>query len=195
MYIIILCSVVAMGFIIERLLSFKSARCDMETLFAQIENAIKLGKLDEATSLCSHAKGLIPQIIIKGLINKDESLEDIRRILIDEIQITALPSLQKNLGVLATIAKASPMLGLLGTVLGMIDVFEKIGKHGLGDPQKMAGGIGLALITTAGGLIVAIPIMFIHSYLKGRIRDFELDIYHYLTRFLRVMGKRKGVSS
>jgi len=194
LYIIILCSVVALGFIIERFISFQQAQCDIDHFFPPLENSLKLGKLEEAVKHCENSKGLIPKTLLVGLRHKDESIEDIRRILIDEIQINTLPTLQKYLGVLATIARGTPMLGLLGTVLGMMKMFEVIGQVGLGDPQKMADGIRLALVTTAGGLMVAIPIIFVYAYFQGRIRNFELDLYNCLTKFLRLMRKRKEVS-
>lgn len=193
MYIIILCSVIALGFIIERFLAYRNAHCDMDTFFPPVENAIKLGKMDEALQYCEKSKGLIPRVLAVGFKNREENIEDLRRILIDEVQIHILPKLQKHLAILATIARGTPMLGLLGTVLGMINMFEVITRVGLGDPQKMAEGIQLALVTTAGGLIVAIPIVFIHAYFKGQIRNFELDLYHYLTRFLRLMRRRQEV--
>ena len=191
LYIIIICSVVALGFIIERFLTYHNSRCDMNIFFPPLENSIKLGKMEEATRYCEQSPGLIPRILLIGLRNKEENVEDIRRVLIDEIQINALSSLQKNLGILATIARAAPMLGLLGTVLGMIDMFANVG---FGNAEEMAVGIRKALVTTAAGLIVAIPIIFSHAYLKAQIRTFERDIYHYLTRFLRIMRKRKEIA-
>jgi len=118
----------------------------------------------------------------------------VRQIMVDEIQVHVLPELQKNLNILATIAKAAPMLGLLGTVLGMISMFQNIAKIGLGDPQKLSNDIGYALVTTAGGLMVTIPIILIHAYFYGQIRNFERELFHYLTRFLRALRKRKEVA-
>ena len=194
MLVIILCSVVALAFIIERFLAFQQAKTNMEVFFPQIEKAIKVGKFEEGMKLCQASQGIIPKVIFVGLRYKDENIEDLRKLLIDEIQIRALPTLNKYLSVLSTIAKSAPMLGLLGTVLGMIRLFRVIGEEGLGDPQKMADGIGLAMVTTAGGLIVAIPIIFAYSYFKSQIRNFELDLYHYLTRFLRLIRKYQEVS-
>lgn len=194
LYIIILCSIVALGFIIERFITFRQARCNMGEFFPRLEKAIKLGKIEEAVSHCEKTAGIIPKVMLVGLKHKDESADDVRRVLIDEIQIHVLPSLQKYLGVLATIVKGAPMLGLLGTVFGMIQLFDVIGAGEIRDSEKLAKGISLALVTTAGGLVVAIPIMFVHAYFKAKIRDFELDLHHYLTRFLRLMRKRQEVA-
>lgn len=193
LYIIIFSSIIAIGFAIERFLVFRAYRCDMNKFFPPLENFIKLGKMQEATKYCETSRHLIPRLMYLGLLHKEESIEEIRQVLIDEIQLKALPSLQKRLGILSIVAKAAPMLGLLGTVLGMITTFEIIAMYGLGDPGKMANGIRLALVTTAGGLMVAIPVIFIQSYLLAQVKDFEVQIYEYITRFLRIMHKRKEV--
>ncbi|NUM36977.1 MAG: MotA/TolQ/ExbB proton channel family protein [Candidatus Brocadiae bacterium] len=193
LYIIIFSSIIAIGFAIERFLVFRAYRCDMNKFFPPLENFIKLGKMQEAIKYCETSRHLIPRLMYLGLLHKEESIEEIRQVLIDEIQLKALPSLQKRLGILSIVAKAAPMLGLLGTVLGMITTFEIIAMYGLGDPGKMANGIRLALVTTAGGLMVAIPVIFIQSYLLAQVKDFEVQIYEYITRFLRIMHKRKEV--
>ena len=193
LYIIIFCSVIALGFIIERLLVFHVSKCNMAEFYPQLEKYIKLGKIKDAAIHCKNTSGLLPNLFLVGLKHKDETIENIHRVLVDEVQIHTLPTMEKNLSVLATIGKGTPMLGLLGTVIGMINTFEVIADVGLGDPQKMADGIRLALTTTAGGMMVAIPIIFIHAYFRSRIREFELEIYHYLTRFLRILRKRKEI--
>ena len=104
-YPILLCSIVALGFIIERFLTFRSSRSNMEPIFETLENYIKLGKWEEAIKLCENSDGVIPKILLVGLKNKDENIEDIKRLLIDEVQIHALSMLNKNLGLLAVIAK------------------------------------------------------------------------------------------
>lgn len=195
LYVIIFCSVVALGFTIERFISFRQANCNLDAFLPDLESSLKLGKWDDALQHCQKSRGLIPRILGVGLKHKDESVEDIRLILIDEVQINALPSLNKNLDILSTIAKGAPMLGLLGTVLGMIQMFEVIAAAGLGDPQKMANGIRLALFTTAAGMMVAIPVIFVHAYFKTRIRNFERDTYNCLTKFIRLVRRRKEVSS
>ncbi|WP_372371317.1 MotA/TolQ/ExbB proton channel family protein [Candidatus Uabimicrobium sp. HlEnr_7] len=195
LYVIIFCSVVALGFTIERLISFNQAKCNLNTFLPNLENSLKLGKWDEAQQHCQKTSGLIPRILGVGIKHKEESVEDIRLILIDEVQINALPTLNKNLNILSTIAKGTPMLGLLGTVLGMIEMFEVIAGAGLGNPKAMANGIRLALFTTAAGMMVAIPIIFVHAYFKTRIRSFERDTYNCLTKFIRLVRRRKEVSS
>ncbi len=191
LYLTILISIIGLGFAIERFLVFRAYRCDMDKFFPPLENNIKSGKMQEAIKYCESSRCLIPRLMLLGLLHKDESIEEIRQVLVDEIQIKILPSLQKHIGILAIVVKSAPMLGLLGTVLGMISTFEIIAIYGLGDPGKMANGIRLALVTTAGGLMVAIPFIFIQSYLINKVKNFEVQIYEYLTRFLRIMHRRK----
>lgn len=192
LYITIFSSIIALGFTIERFLVFRGSRVDMTKFFPPLENYIRLGRLEEALRYCESAqKYFLPRLLLLGLRHKDEEMGEIRQVLVDDVQSHTLPFLQKNLGVLAIVAKAAPMLGLLGTILGMMTTFEIIAIHGLGDPSKMATGIRLALVTTAGGLMVAIPFIFAHSYFCAQIRDMETEIYQYLTHFLRILRKYK----
>jgi biopolymer transport protein ExbB len=194
MYLIILGSIVALGFIIERFVVYNRSQLDMENFFAPLEEMIRLGKIEEAAQYCQQQRKLLPRLFLLALVHFNENIDEIRKILVDEIQIHTIPSLQKNLSILSTIAKGAPMLGLLGTVGGMINTFEVIAIYGLGDPQKMADGIRFALVTTAGGLIVAIPILFVHTYFRSRIKHIELEIRHYTTKFLRLVQARKEVA-
>ena len=194
MYLIILGSIVALGFIIERFVVYNRSQLDMENFFPPLEEMIRLGKIEEAAQYCQQQRKLLPRLFLLALVHFNENIDEIRKILVDEIQIHTIPSLQKNLSILSTIAKGAPMLGLLGTVGGMINTFEVIAIYGLGDPQKMADGIRFALVTTAGGLIVAIPILFVHTYFRSRIKRIELEIRHYTTKFLRLIQARKEVA-
>lgn len=195
MYLIVACSVVALGLVIERLLTFHYATCDMASFFPNLESLIKTSKYAEAISYCESSRALIPQLLATGIRHRSESNEDIRQILIDEIQVHVLPSLQKNLNFLTTIGKVAPMLGLLGTVVGMVSMFMRIKDVGLGNPQAVSEDIAFALITTVGGLMVVIPILLIHAYFMNKIRAFEREIFYYSSRFLRELRKRQDRST
>ncbi len=197
MYLITACSVIALGFIIERLLMFHYAKCDLLQFYPGLETLIRANKMQESISYCERFRGIIPQLLLVGLRNKDENIEEVRQILVDDIQIHILPSLYKNLNVLTTIAKTAPMLGLLGTIIGMYSMFQNIAKEGLTNMNQslISQNISYALITTVGGLVVAIPILLIYAYFQSKIRSFELDIFHCLTKFLRAMRKRNSSST
>jgi biopolymer transport protein ExbB len=110
-----------------------------------------------------------------------EAIEDTGRHVVHE--------LERFLGTLGTIAAVSPLLGLLGTVTGMIQAFEAISAEGVGDPQVLAGGIGTALITTAAGLIVAIPALFAYRYLRGVVDLLVVDMEKEAMKLVRAFDQ------
>lgn len=193
MYVIILCSVVGVAFIIERFIAYWRAGTDPE-FFTELENHLRLGKIDEARALCESEPGLVPQVLLVGLANHAEGVATVKQLLADEVQVHALPRLEKNLSLLGVVAKISPMLGLLGTVWGMIVMFNQIAQKPQFDITDIAQGIYLALGTTLAGLMVAIPVIFFHNHFQGRIRAFEGELYQHLTRFLRLLASRQEVA-
>ncbi len=194
LYLIVFTSMVAFGFIIERLIAYWRAGTSMEEFFSELENLLRLGQVDEARTLCQEEPGLMPAVLLVGLENQGEGIESVKQILVDEVQVQALPQLTKHLGVLGVIAKVAPMLGLLGTVFGMIAMFQDISRDPNFDITTISTGIFRALGTTAMGLTVAIPVIFFHAYFQSRIRAFELNFYKYLTRFLRILRRREEVA-
>lgn len=198
---IVLCSVLALGFIVEKWWDFRQARSDTEKLKRELLSLIENNHLREAISLCKSFPGLVPQIFRVALENeakvqgslkgkkKDEG-ESTRRAIAEEIQLNAIPHLERHLGILDSLARGTPLLGLLGTVVGMIRMFGVISQTGLGEPDALAKGIGIALITTAAGLTVAIPTFFAHSYLAARVDEFVLEIEKSTAWLLRQLDKK-----
>lgn len=190
LYLIIGTSVIGFGFIVERLLAYWRAGTSMEEFFPELEAQLRLGKHEDAAALCKAEPGLIPALILTGLEHRDQGTEGIKQILADEVQVTALPQLDRNLAVIGVIARVAPMLGLLGTVMGMIAMFQTIANDPSFDVQDISLGIFRALGTTAAGLTVAIPMIFAHTYFQSRMKRFEVDCYKYLTRLVRLLGRR-----
>jgi biopolymer transport protein ExbB len=119
----------------------------------------------------------------------------VQRILDEEIQVTLIPSLERRLNALDTLARGTPLLGLLGTVIGMIKVFFTLGiGQSAPDPALLSKGIGLALITTAAGLIVAIPSFFMHRYFQGRVDKLVTDAQKAKVWFIGQLAKRHQIS-
>jgi biopolymer transport protein ExbB len=166
----------------------------MEDFFGELERMLRLGQIDDARTLCEGEPGLMPQVLLVGLDNRDEGVEGVKQILVDEVQVQAMPQLTKHLSVLGVIAKVAPMLGLLGTVFGMIAMFQEISLNPQFDVSDISRGIFRALGTTAMGLTVAIPVIFFHAYFMSRINNFELSFYKYLTRFLRILRRLEEVA-
>ena len=151
---IILCSIVAISIIAERFWSLRREKVLPDHLVANVWNAIKQENMTRS-DIETLGKGSALGIILSaGLKNRNESRERIKEC-IEERGREVVHDMERFLNTLGTIASISPLLGLLGTVIGMISVFAAITKHGVGNPAALAGGISEAMITTAAGLTVA----------------------------------------
>ena len=165
---ILLCSVVAMGIIAERFWTLQPRRIAPRNLAARIWQWAERGELDERRLGELRQGSALGRILAAGLTARDldrdrmkEKIEDVGRHVVHD--------LERYLNTLGTIASITPLLGLLGTVVGMIKVFAVITTQGVGDAGVLAGGISEALITTAAGLTVAIPSLMFYRYFRGRV--------------------------
>ncbi len=192
MYVITALSVVAVVFIVERFLALSAARTNLKRFQPEFEERVGKAQIEEARELCRAQKGVIPQVLDFALGQVELTPDDLRQILADEIHMGVLPRLEKNLGVMATIGRGAPMLGLLGTVMGMIELFATIQHKTDFNVSDIAGGIFTALGTTAAGLMVAIPILFFHSYFKASVLQIERDLHKTLSALLRLLRRREG---
>lgn len=193
MYLIFLCSIVALAVIIERLYHLSRARIDIDKFMQKISEALKHNKIMDALELCEKTPGPVAHVIKAGLLKHDRSRAEIKEA-IEDAGIYEVPRLEKNLGALATIAHISPLLGLLGTVTGMVRAFqiiqEKASAMHLVSPGNLAGGIWEALITTAAGLIVAIPTFVAYNYLVSRVKYFIVEMERSSTELINVLSQR-----
>ena len=168
---IIVCSIIAFGIIGERIWFLQKKRIIPRHLVAQTWHMYKNNNLDEASIQALKDNSPLGRILAAGLVNRDHPRE-IMKESIEDTGRHVIPDLERYLNTLGTIAAISPLLGLLGTVIGMIKVFAAITVHGVGNSTVLAGGISEALITTAAGLSVAIPSLMFYRYLKGRVNLF-----------------------
>ena len=170
MYPIILCSVIAFAIILERLYYLRRVRIDAVAFMNNIEGALKHNKIAEAVKICEDAPGPIARIIKAGVMKHDRPRQEIREA-IEDAGHQEVPKLERYIKILAAISHIAPLLGLLGTVIGMMKAFQAIQLKTISlNPVAagdMAGGIWQALATTAAGLIVAIPAMVAYHYLAG----------------------------
>jgi biopolymer transport protein ExbB len=182
---ITVCSIFSFGIIIERLIRYQKAKGNVKKLKEKLEPLIIGNKVSEARLLCEESSGYIAKIFLVALqelqkeSNMQKPVEDeinaTQRVIDEDLQVSIVPALEKHLNTLDTLARGTPLLGLLGTVIGMIKVFFSIGiGQSMADPAVLAKGIGLALITTAAGLVVAIPSFFMHRYFIGEV-DYLLE--------------------
>ncbi|MBN2225126.1 MAG: MotA/TolQ/ExbB proton channel family protein [Deltaproteobacteria bacterium] len=175
---IILCSVIALGVFLERLFYLRRKKNIPEDLLRDVEDLLKTDRVNDVLSLLRRDRSPMARIFLAAMKNYGKSRETIK-VAVEEIGGQEAEYLNKYVVVLSVIAQVSPLLGLLGTVQGMIQVFNKVVSGSVADPSQMAGGISVALITTAGGLTVAIPALIGYHYLLGKANDLILDMQQY----------------
>ena len=167
---IILCSIAAAGIVAERLWTLRPARVTPANLLAQVWRWIKDKKLNNQKLKELREHSPLGQILAAGLANSKHGRE-IMKECIEEAAARVIHELERYLNALGTIAGIAPLLGLLGTVLGMIEIFSSFMGSGMANAPMLAGGISKALITTAVGLMVVIPALFFHRYLQRRVDE------------------------
>lgn len=184
---ILLAGVLTLGIIIERLISFRNSEIDNDRFIKEIETRLKKRKIKESLELCGEQDKPVPRVIKAGLLKSDRSREEIKET-IEDAANHEIPVLEKYLGILATTATISPLLGLLGTVTGLIKAFMVIeAQAGLVNPGDLAGGIWEALITTVAGLIVAIPAYMAYNYFVSRVNNIVLQMEKSSTRLIDIL--------
>ncbi|MBN2644759.1 MAG: MotA/TolQ/ExbB proton channel family protein [Desulfuromonadaceae bacterium] len=183
MYPILFCSILALAIFFERFWTYSSIARRSARLSGEVETLVKQQHLVEARAVCQRSPFLLSHIFSVALSAAGHSRERIK-VLVEEVGSRQLTTLERYLGLLATIAAISPLLGLLGTVLGMIRAFTDLSIQGVGTPETLGAGISEALITTATGLSVAIPVILLHKYLTSRADRIANDMEDYALRLV-----------
>lgn len=189
MYFILISSIMGLTVVIERFIYFfMYEKGDYETLKNEILDYIKDNDLEGAKEVLAEKKHSVARVletIIEDAGENREILEEKVR----EVALAQIPSLEKFMWLLGMTAHVTPLLGLLGTVTGMIKAFNVIATHGVGNPEMLATGISEALITTAAGLSVAIPATVLHNYLNKKIDGIINEMEKASVEFLNILGK------
>jgi biopolymer transport protein ExbB len=174
---LVLCSLVALGVIIAKGYTLFVAHRDSKNLLKQIEELGSAGRVDEAIQVARETRGPVAAILLTGLrrVKEGGGTQDVSKAIATTGTIE-LDFLERGLTVLATIANVAPMLGFLGTVIGMIAAFAAIEEAGQVEPTLVAAGIKVALITTAAGLAIAIPVHIAYNYFVTRIDALIADM-------------------
>lgn len=179
MWPILLCSIFAMAIIMEKFWHLHKIRIDTQQFLSSVLDKMKRHQVKEALEICEKTKSPISHILKAGILKYDRPRPQIKEA-IEDASLYEIPRLEKNLSMLATIAHISPLLGLLGTVTGMVRCFQTIQAKATSfhpvSPGDLAGGIWEALLTTVAGLIVAIPTFIAYNYLVSRINSFILEM-------------------
>ncbi len=186
---ILLGSVLALTIIIERFLVMQRSRVLPEAFLERMNKMLKTGKVAEAISACRENDSVVARIMSAGLENSHRSKSDIKEALEDAGKLEAT-NLSRWIAALGRIEAMEPLMGLLGTVLGMIEAFKKIEElNVIGDPSALASGVWQALITTAAGLLIAIPTFVFYRYFRTRINSLLLEMEQNAHLLLRHMSE------
>lgn len=176
MWALLAFSIVALGTALERVIALKRAGTDVSSLIARLREALVRKKSEaNAIEVCSAAGGSAARVARTALYRFSRSTAQLERVLERESMLE-VRRLGRGLVILATIANVAPLLGFLGTVTGMIDSFQAIWQSGLGNPAAVALGISEALLTTAAGLVVAVPTQIVYNALGSRVDKITGDV-------------------
>ena len=186
MYPIIFCSIVALGIFLERLWVLRRKHIIPEAFIRNVEELLKKQKISDAVFLCQSDTSSIAKIFLAGLRSTQKGMWLVKEA-IEERGSREATTLEKNVGILSTVANLTPLLGLLGTVSGMIKTFNAISVHGIGNPAPLAGGIAEALITTAAGLCIAIPTLVCYRFLKDKANALIFEMEENSIRLVELM--------
>ncbi|NOT12609.1 MAG: MotA/TolQ/ExbB proton channel family protein [Methylococcaceae bacterium] len=192
MFPIMMCSIGAMGIVVERFWSLQKKKILPPELLAQVWKLYREKKLDDATLRRLKTSSPLGCILAAGLANSHHGRKFMKEC-IEETGRKVAHDLERFLNTLGIIAEISPLLGLLGTVFGMIEIFSSLMLHGAGDPGSLAGGISVALVTTAAGLTVAIPSLIFHRYFVRLVDEFVISMEEEALKLLDILhGDREA---
>ena len=188
MWPLLICSIIGVVFVIERGISLHRVRVDTAVVFSKIRKALVDKDLQLAFEICDEHPGPIADTLRAGLLRFGRPAAEIEKA-VESVAQHELSKLERGLWVLATIANVAPLLGFLGTVTGMINAFDALAEVGLGDPKAVAAGISTALITTATGLAIALPVQAAFNYYSSRVGAFALDMETSSTMLLETFSE------
>ena len=187
MYPIILCSIISLAIFLERWYVLRHSKERVERYLRSVKRAVAQKDWESVVDISKKNQSPPSRIILAGVRKYFQGLNREAREAMEDIAMQELPVYEKRLSTLSVVASISPLLGLLGTVTGMIRTFNVISVVGVGKPAEMAGGISEALITTAAGLIVAIPTVLAHHYLSNLADEIINDIDRACTEVVEAL--------
>lgn len=179
-------SIIALAIVAERFWTLQSKKVNPPSLVAQVWQWHKSQTLTDEHVVALGNNSPLGKILAAGLVNRNYPRE-IMKESIEEVGHQVIHDLERYLNTLSTIASITPLMGLLGTVIGMIKVFAAITTQGVGNPTVLAGGISEALITTAAGLSVAIPTLIFYRFFRGKVDELVLEMETEALKIVDVM--------
>ena len=187
---ILVCSILALAIILERSWALRQGQVMPDGLLAQVRAWLQQGALDGDRLDALRNSSQLGRVLVAGLSLHQQTLEE-RKTAIEDAGRRSAVELERFLAALGTIAMISPLLGLLGTVWGLIVVFDQIMTTGLGQPSDLAGGIAQALITTAAGLAVAIPAVIFHRFFQRKVSVLVSQMESVAHQLMDVLQQRE----
>ena len=175
MWPLLACSIVGVIYIIERIIAYNRVKGDTAEIVSQVRELLLQHELRGSIEVCEEYAHPVAITMKSGLLRFGKSHEEIEKAM-ESVALHEVSKLEKSLWILATVANIAPLFGFLGTVTGMISSFESLAEVGLGNPEAVAGGISQALITTATGLMIALPVQAAYNYFANRVSQFALDM-------------------
>jgi len=187
LWLLLIISAVAVAVFIERFLHCHRAQINSTEFLNGIRTVLKRNNLVEALSICDATPGPIARLVKTAIVNRDQGRERVREAL-EEAGSAEVPRLERKLSLLATIAQLSPLIGLLGTMLGFIHTFSRMQESGLNAHiGQLSSGIWQALVCAAAGLAVSIPAHAAYNYLVSRGNSLVLDMERSATEIVRIV--------
>jgi biopolymer transport protein ExbB len=185
---LLLCSVISLSIIVERCLSLRRNRILKYDVLQRIEELLRDRKIPEASTLCKRYPSSMTRILLAAILNHDKSRQEIKEI-IEDAGRQEVPVLERYLTILGTIASIAVLLGLLGTVTGMIRTFNSIAALGYGHPEALASGISEALVATATGLAIAIPTLILYNIFTSKVDSLVIEMEKNSLRMLSILKR------
>ena len=182
------CSILALAIVLERTLNLRTRKIIQLDILQQVRDLVAENQVSDAMTLCRRYPSVMGRILLITIANADRDREQLRSV-VEDAGRQEVTTLDKNLGALGTIAAIAPLLGLTGTVFGMIRTFAIISEKGIAHPSQLAGGISEALITTATGLVIAIPTLIFYNYFTNKADRLILEIEKHSYRVVEALKR------
>ena len=188
MSLVLICLILGLALAIERILYLAFSKTNTTKLLDKVEEALKEGGVEKAKEVCRNTRGPVASIFYQGLLRADQGVDVVEKTIVSygSVQMSLM---EKGLGWISLFIAIAPSLGFLGTVIGMIQAFDAIQAAGDISPNVVAGGMKVALITTVGGLIVAVILQLFYNYILSKIDTLTIDMEDASIRFVDTMVK------
>ena len=188
MSLIIICLIIGLALAIERILYLTFSKTNTKALLAKVEKALADGGIEAAKNVCRDTRGPVASIYYQGLLRYDQGIDVVEKTIVSYGSVQ-MSEMENGLSWISLFIAIAPSLGFLGTVIGMIEAFDAIQRAGDISPNVVAGGMKVALITTVGGLIVAMILQVFYNYILAKIESITIDMEDSSISLIDVLSK------